>query len=119
MPESLSVFLVENSDDIAFLMRKTLERSGHRVTICRTGADALMVIGHNQFGLVILDQELPDMRGLDLLRSLNREGITAPVLMVSARGDERLATEVLRAGALDYIVQDNALSFLADLPKRV
>src|SRR5262245_16058542 len=117
MPEALHVFLVEALDDIAFLMRKTLERSGHRVSVCRAGADALMVLGHNQFNLVILDQELPDMKGLDLLRALSREGIAAPVLMVTGRGDERLAAEALRAGALDYIVRDQALTFLADLPK--
>jgi PAS domain S-box-containing protein len=119
MPEALDLFLIEDESDIAFLMRKTLERAGHQVTICRTGADALMVLSHRPFSLVLLDQALPDMQGVELLRTLNREGITAPVLMVTGKGDERLAAEVLRAGALDYIVTDNALTFLADLPKRV
>jgi PAS domain S-box-containing protein len=119
MPESLNLFLVEDDDDFAFLMRKSLERAGHQVTVCKTGADALIVLGHGQFSLVVLDQKLPDMAGLDLLHTLNREGITTPVLMVTGFGDERLATQVLRAGALDYIVKDHALTFLSDLPKRV
>src|ERR1700686_2991779 len=99
MPEALRLFLIEDDDDIAFLMGKILERAGHHVTVCRTGADALVALSHSQFSLVILDQGLPDMEGLDLLRTLNREGITAPVLMVAARGDQLLATKVLRAGA--------------------
>jgi PAS domain S-box-containing protein len=111
--------LVEDDDDDAFLMRKSLERAGHEVTVCRTAADALIVLGHSQFNLVVLDQKLPDMSGLELLQTLNREGINTPVLMVTMHGDEHLATQVLRAGALDYIVKDRALAFLGELPKRV
>jgi PAS domain S-box-containing protein len=119
MSESLRLFLVEDDDDIALLMRKSLQRASHQVTGCRTAADALIVLGHTSFNLVLLDQRLPDMSGLDLLQTLAREGITTPVLMVTGYGDEQLATQVLRAGALDYIVKDPALTFLAELPKRV
>lgn len=119
MPEALQLFLVEDEEDFAYLMRKSLERAGHQVTVCRTGADALIVLRQSQFSLVVLDERLPDMRGLDLLRTLNNEGNATPVLMVTGFGDEQLATQVLRAGALDYIVKDNALTFLGDLPKRI
>ncbi len=111
MSEPLALFLVEDDDDMAYLMRKSLERAGHQVTMCRTGADALIVLGHSQFSLVVLDQRLPDMDGLELLRTLNREGITTPVLMVTGVGDEHLATKVLRAGALDYVVKDERPDF--------
>lgn len=119
MTEPLRLFLIEDDDDVALLIRKSLERSGHLVTRCRTAADALIVLGHTPFDLALLDQRLPDMAGLDLLYTLTREGIAVPVLMVTGYGDEHLATRVLRAGALDYIVKDPALTFLADLPKRV
>src|SRR5262245_7642236 len=119
MPEALRLFLVEDDDDFAYLMRKSLERAGHQVTICHTGADALIVLSHSHFNLVVLDEGLPDMRGLELLHTLNREGITTPILMVTGLGNEELATQVLRAGALDYVVKDRALTFLTDLPKRV
>ena len=119
MSEALQLFLVEDEEDFAYLMRKSLERAGHQVTVCRTGADALIVLRQQPFSLVVLDERLPDMRGLDLLRTLNNEGNSTPVLMVTGFGDEQLATQVLRAGALDYIVKDNALTFLGDLPKRI
>jgi PAS domain S-box-containing protein len=117
--ESLRLFVVEDDDDIALLVRKSLERAGHHVTRCRTGADALTVLGHTAFDLVLLDQKLPDLSGAELLQALVRENITVPALMVTAHGDEHLATVVLRAGALDYVVKDRALGFLAELPKRV
>jgi PAS domain S-box-containing protein len=117
--ESLRLFVVEDDDDIALLVRKSLERAGHRVTRCRTGADALTVLGHTAFDLVLLDQKLPDLSGADLLQALVRENVVVPALMVTAHGDEHLAAEVLRAGAQDYVVKDRALTFLAELPKRV
>src|SRR5690349_82625 len=117
--EGLRLFLVEDNDDIALLVRKTLERAGHQVTRCRTAADALTVLGHQAFDLVLLDQRLPDMLGIDLLHALQREGIAAPTLMVTGHGDEHLASQVLRAGALDYLVKDHDLLFLTELPKRV
>jgi PAS domain S-box-containing protein len=119
MTDPLRLFLIEDDDDIALLIRKSLERAGHQVSRCRTAADALIVLAQNPFDLVILDQRLPDMAGLDLLQTFSREGIAAPALMVTAYGDEQLATRVLRAGALDYLVKDHALTFLAELPKRV
>ncbi len=119
MAESLRLFIIEDEDDFAYLMRKCLERAGHEVAICHTAADALLVLANAPFDLVLLDQRLPDMAGLDLLKTVNREGITTPVLMVTGYGDEHLATQVLRAGALDYVVKDRSLTFLTDLPKRV
>jgi PAS domain S-box-containing protein len=115
----LHLFLIEDDDDIAYLIRKSLERVDHRVTRCKNAADALIVLAQTSFDLVLLDQLLPDMSGLDLLQRLSREGVLVPVLMVTGKGNEDLATSVLRAGALDYIVKDTELKFLAELPKRV
>src|SRR4051812_49268498 len=119
MSDKLDLFLIEDDDDVALLMRRCLERAGHRVTRCRTAADALIVLGQSAFDLALLDQRLPDMSGLDLLHALARENIFVPILMVTGFGDEDLASRVLKAGALDYVVKDSSLAFLADLPKRV
>ncbi|HZT82398.1 MAG TPA: response regulator [Gemmataceae bacterium] len=119
MTEALRLFVIEDDDDVALLIRKGLERAGHHVTRCRTAADALIVLGHSSFDLILLDQRLPDMCGVELLHALAREGISAPALMVTAYGDEKLVAEVLKAGALDYVVKDPALTFLTELPKRV
>jgi two-component system, cell cycle sensor histidine kinase and response regulator CckA len=120
MAEALRLFLVEDDDNIALVIRRYLERAGHQVTVCHTAADALIVLSHNHdFHLVLLDLLLMDMSGLDLLQAMHREGITTPVLVVTGKGDEQKAADVLRAGALDYVAKDPALTFLAELPKRV
>ncbi len=119
MSEGLDLFLIEDDDDVALLMRKCLERAGHRVTCCRNAADAQIVLTQRSFDLALLDQRLPDMPGIDLLQTLARENVTVPILMVTAHGDQELAASVLLAGALDYIIKDASLTFLAELPKRV
>lgn len=118
-PVGLRVFLVEDDENIALLIRKALERAGHQVNHCPTAAAARSQLRQQPIDLVLLDNNLPDMNGLDLLNALVSDGVTAPMLMVTAHGDELLATRVLQAGALDYIVKDPALQFLAELPKRV
>jgi PAS domain S-box-containing protein len=59
------------------------------------------------------------MLGLDLTYLLSRLGRAMPIVIVTPHGAEQLATRVLRAGALDYVVQDSALTFLAELPRRL
>jgi PAS domain S-box-containing protein len=115
----LRLFLVEDNDDIAFVTRLCLERAGHEVTVCHNGAEALIVLGHSTFDLVILDYILQDMKGSELLARLRQEGVRTPVLVITAYGDQQLASQLLRDGALDYVVRDQSSAYLAELPKRV
>lgn len=119
MSESLRLFLVEDDDDVAFVTRRCLERASHHVTVCHSGTDALIVLGHSNFDLVILDYVLQDMKGSELLQSLRQGNISTPVLMITGHGDEQLAAQLLREGALDYVVKDPSRAYLTELPKRV
>jgi two-component system cell cycle sensor histidine kinase/response regulator CckA len=119
MSESLRLFVVEDNDDIAFVTRLCLERAGHQVTVCRSGTDAQIVLGQVPYDLVVLDYFLEDMKGSELLLRMRQEGIRTPVLMITAYGDQQLAAQVLREGALDYVVRDQSSAYLEELPKRV
>jgi PAS domain S-box-containing protein len=120
MTEALRLFLVEDDDDIALVIRKHLERAGFQVTTCRTGADALIVLGHGTFDLMILDYFLGDMQGIELLERMSQEGITTPVLILTCgTQDEQIVTRVMRAGVLDYVIKGRGVAFLADLPRQI
>jgi PAS domain S-box-containing protein len=119
MSDRLRLFLIEDREDIALLIRHALERAEHEVVCCRSAADALIVLGQTSFDLVILDYLLEDMNGVQLIERLHADGVFIPILMITAHGDEHLATRVLQAGALDYVVKDAGLQFLEALPKRV
>jgi two-component system, cell cycle sensor histidine kinase and response regulator CckA len=117
--ESLRLFLVEDNDDIAYVTRLCLERAGHQVTVCHNGTDALIVLSQSTFDLVVLDYFLPDLNGSELLQRMRQEGNRTPILMITAYGDQQLAAQVLREGALDYVVRDESSAYLTELPKRV
>jgi len=119
MSQALRLFLIENEELAANQICQVLEHSGQQVAHCRTAADALTVLGHTSFDLVLFDQNMPDITGLDFLEALAREGIAVPTLILAVGGDDRLAPRVLQAGAIDYVVRDSEGRFLDELPKRV
>src|SRR5262249_44824374 len=119
MAEPLTLLLIEDDPDCALLMRRVLERAGHHVTVCGSAEAALAVLRDRNFDLITLDQWLPGVKGLELLRMLNREGSVPPTIMVAPLSDEYLPAQALSAGALDFIVIDPGLTFLAELPEQV
>jgi DNA-binding response OmpR family regulator len=98
----MRVLLVEDNDAVANALVDVLGANGHRPTWCRLGADALT--SHQDADVVLLDLGLPDIDGLEVLRRLRRIS-TVPVLVLTARGDERTVVRGLRGGADDYLVK--------------
>lgn len=99
---AVRVLLVEDDDGVAEALLDSLGAHGHRLTRVRRGADAL--IAHREADLVLLDLGLPDLDGLEVLRKL-RAVSTLPVIVLTARGDERSVVRGLRQGADDYLVK--------------
>ena len=105
MSEALRLFLVEDNDDIALLIRKSLERAGHHVTGCRTAADALIVLGHSNYNLVLLDHKLPDMSGLDAFHEIREIDPRLPVIIITAFATTETAIEAMKRGAFEYLLK--------------
>ncbi len=101
----MRVLLVEDTEDVADAIAVRFARSGHaidRAAQCASARDALAV---QDYDLVILDINLPDGSGFDLLRSLRREKRTTPVLVVTARLDVEDRVDALDIGADDYLMK--------------
>lgn len=105
----MRVLLVEDDDGVADALVAALRANGHRPTRVRRGADAL--IAHRDADVVLLDLGLPDQDGLEVLRKL-RKIDPVPVLVLTARGDERTVVRGLRLGADDYLVKPVRLAEL-------
>jgi two-component system KDP operon response regulator KdpE len=101
MPEPV-VVLIEDEPQIRRFLRATLSGQGYRLFEVATGADALVEVAQRQPDVVILDLGLPDMDGLEVIRRL-REWSAVPVIVLSARGQERDKVTSLDAGADDYV----------------
>jgi two-component system, OmpR family, KDP operon response regulator KdpE len=97
-----SVVLIEDEPQIRRFLRATLTGQGYRLFEVGNGADALVEVAQRQPDVVILDLGLPDMDGLDVIRRL-REWSMVPIIVLSARGQERDKVGALDAGADDYV----------------
>ncbi|GII95911.1 response regulator transcription factor [Sinosporangium siamense] len=98
----MRVLLVEDDDRLAAALTTALTRHGHRVVRAGLAIDALRLAGGVDF--VLLDLGLPDMDGLDVLRRARRVS-SVPIIVVTARVEERDVLRGLRSGADDYLVK--------------
>lgn len=105
----MRVLLIEDDDGVASALVDVLGMHGHRATRYRLGADAL--IHHRDADLVLLDLGLPDIDGFEVLCKLRRVSMV-PVIVLTARGDERSVERALHCGADDYVVKPIRLRVL-------
>ena len=105
----MRVLLVEDDDGVAEALLEVLSAHGHTPTRVARGSDAL--IAHRGADVVLLDLGLPDGDGMDVLRKL-RQVADTPVVVLTARGDERSVVRGLRLGADDYLVKPVRLAEL-------
>ncbi|HVW02133.1 MAG TPA: response regulator transcription factor [Planctomycetaceae bacterium] len=101
--ETMRILVVEDNQDLASNLRRGLQESGYAVDVahsCEAGRSMALTGVHS---LLLIDRMLPGGDGLDLLRRVRAEGITAPTIFLTARGEvpERIAG--LQAGADDYV----------------
>lgn len=114
----MKILLIEDDPGLSELLREILKESGHEVQNAHSGADAIQKIQKEKFELIILDYSLPDTNGKSLIENLMSINQSIPPYIVSTgMGDERIAVNMMKLGARDYIVKD--INYLELLPKVV
>jgi DNA-binding NtrC family response regulator len=103
--DNLSVLVVEDSVMQVELYLSFLSATDFSVDAVSTGAKALAAIRQRQPEVVLLDLQLPDMDGLDVLRQARAEKCTASFVVMTANGSVRRAVEAMQAGAEDFLVK--------------
>jgi DNA-binding NtrC family response regulator len=103
MPER--VLLVEDTPSLSSLYETVLTRAGHRVVCAFSLAEARLHCESNRPRLVLLDLQLPDGDGLELLQAMRREVPDSRVIVITANGSINRAVQAMRAGAFDFLVK--------------
>jgi two-component system KDP operon response regulator KdpE len=106
------VLIVDDEPPIRRLLRTSLLAQGYRTTEAETGAAAVAAVAAEQPDIVLLDLGLPDMDGLEVIRTLRAAG-AVPIVVVSSREDERGKVAALDLGADDYITKPFGMEELA------
>jgi two-component system KDP operon response regulator KdpE len=103
--------VVEDEPQIRRFLRPTLTSQGYRMVEAATGEEGVLQAAARQPDVVVLDLGLPDMDGLEVIRRL-REWSAVPIVVLSARGQERDKIAALDAGADDYVAKPFAVGEL-------
>ena len=103
MTPTNELLLVEDDRDLAALLTRVLAPEGYAVTVAPDGQRGLHLALTRAFDVMIVDRGLPAIEGLDLIARLRLKDVTAPILVLSARGTTQDRVDGLDAGAEDYL----------------
>lgn len=112
------ILIVEDDDTIRVTVGHFLVRQGFNVQLAENGAQALALLKEQVFTLVLLDLQLPDMHGLDILARIKESDDQPLVVIMTAYPEVRTAVAALKAGAYDYINKPFDLEDLRELIRR-
>jgi len=98
------ILIADDEKTIRSFLKVSLETQGYKCIEADCGAAALMLAASHNPDILILDLGLPDMDGVDVIKKL-REISRIPIVIVSARGNDREKVEALDAGADDYLTK--------------
>jgi DNA-binding NtrC family response regulator len=109
------LLVIDDSKRDTLLLERILQQAEDAtftVTHVESANAGLVELGSRAYDLVLLDYYLPDMDGLAFLEAKQQRGLTTPVIMLTAFGQDRLPVAALQAGALDYFRKDQVNSSL-------
>lgn len=101
----MNLLIIEDDPVLGKALQKGLNEAGNTCEWVRNGRKGLEEARSQRFDAVVLDLMLPDVAGVDIMKSLRTEGIRTPVLMLTAMGSVEDRVTGLKAGADDYLVK--------------
>ena len=101
----MRMLLVEDDSRVASFIRRGLREEHYTVDVAPDGEQALFLAQTGEYDLIILDLMLPKRSGLDVLKSLRSDGLTVPILILTAKDKLKDKVTGLNAGADDYLTK--------------
>lgn len=101
-----SILVVEDDEGLSRLIKKSLKNTGFGVEVVHSGMQAVDWVSNKPVNLMLLDYKLPDMSAKMVVDTLKERKIEIPFIIMTGHGDEKVAVEMMKAGAKDYIVKE-------------
>ncbi len=103
MPLKAHLLIVDDEANTLASLSRAFRLAGHEATVCDNAAKALELAKAQNFDLILSDVVMPGKDGLSLLEDLKRQGVTAPVVMMSGQAHIEMAVRATKLGAIDFL----------------
>jgi DNA-binding response OmpR family regulator len=103
------ILIVEDELNMVNGLKDNLEFEGYEVDTAMEGSSGLHKIQQNRYDLILLDVMLPEVSGFDICKTVRKEGINTPIILLTAKGEEIDKVVGLELGADDYITKPFSL----------
>ncbi len=113
-PEPLTVFIVDDDDDVRIALSRSLGKRGMKVAHFPDAQSFLDQVDADAAGCLILDYGMPGMDGLELQDHLVQQNSTLPIIFISGHGGIPESVRATKAGAIDFLVKPFDLSVLIE-----
>lgn len=97
------ILLVDDNIEFAKTVARNLEKEGFQISLASDGNTAILAASNESPDLVLLDLKLPDIPGVELLRIMKSINENVAVIIITAYGGERVAIDLMKAGAIDFL----------------
>ena len=108
----MRILVIEDEKKIASFIKRGLKEEGHMIDVAYDGEEGYRMCGENDYDLILLDLMLPKRDGISLCRQLRDDGVTTPVLMLTAKDSVQDKVTGLDSGADDYLTKPFAFEEL-------
>ncbi len=108
----MKILIVEDDKELCETMCQQIEKEGFEVDACHSGDEAIYHANRNVHDIIILDRMLPEMDGRTITEKIRKQGITIPIIMVTALNGIYDRIDGLDAGADDYLIKPFAMEEL-------
>ena len=108
----MKILVVEDEAETALYLLKALKEAGHSADHAGDGDEGYVMASSQSYDALIVDRMLPKRDGLSMIKLLKQEGLTSPILILSALGDVDDRVKGLREGGDDYLTKPYAFSEL-------
>ncbi len=114
-----SILLVDDDEALRDIVTNQLSAQGYRVDEAADGADALAKLQTTSYDVMLLDINMPQKSGIDVLKHVKDNGLKCKIIMLTGRVGFSIAMESLKLGADEYITKPFSFDYLVDAIKRV
>src|SRR5262245_55358517 len=103
---SAAIFVVDDDVGLLRLIEKSLRREGYSIATAGSASEAMAWLKDHRPDLILLDLKLGNVEGKEIVEQLASTNRLVPFIVITGQGDERVAVEMMKRGALDYLVKD-------------